>query len=955
MKSGGKIFVVHPSRNLLEVVIEHLLERDHLETALVLFPNRRPVEFFKYYLCKKIDRPVLLPELKSFEDWLVSYAIGVMKEPVQLIDQMEQAWFVYKAVEEVYAEEKRKVPSWGEFYPWAIRLVDVFREFEMELVEVGNLVHPPSVELHERVIDLLMRLKRIYEAFNKKLDDHSCTTVGKLMRSIADSSENLPDIPVYLVGFYALTRSERAIFRRFFERGASIYWHADIETLPEFYKNWLKDWHEIWQIEPEVIMPEKIAEPEIHLFEAHDLHSELKEVGERLSSSEKVSSPDHTAVVLPSSEPLIPLIHHLPEADLNITMGYPLRLTGIANFIQKLFRLVLGANPERGYMTSTLIDLFNSPYIRVSKETIRALKEYGGGFISEQDVLKFTKEDKDYVRSVFEKIIHPLIEAKNLRTLGDAINTALGFISPGRWSPFEKEAIAVILENVVYPMKEYAFSEEEMEMGELHELFLEVLRTTSIPFEGDPLTGIQVMGILETRVLSFERVILIDVNEGVLPGVEDINPLLPRQVRPLLGLPDHLKEELIIRYHFERLISSSKETHLLWQYCTTPGQSGLDDKKVRSRYVEKIIWQKEKEQGKLFEETSEDEKFRRSQITLEPGELTKKDYLKKDTDLIDSFKVSLWAIHPTMLELYLKCPLRFFYSQVLKIEPPSYKDEVEPAELGTAVHEALEEYIRTLTGIKTDQVNFSGVTLKKQNLSVDDFFNVFIRKLKGKDFYRRISPERKFLLEETARFRFRKYFEEKHPEETKVVALEKRLDPVKIDVGGHGRYELKGKVDRIDRRGENGDVRYIIMDYKTGYTGNVKTKCLNLTLSDIKSLALDDNGLRELKKHFSTIQLPFYIYLWGRFLLKKYHSSFTSWEDITAAFVKLSENGGLAEFYPSRRGNGNSGYNQWFEEVFPEVVKFIIRHLFESPYWYPAEDKEECKYCDYKVPCRFSV
>lgn len=952
MSNCGKIFIVHPSKNLLEVVIDHILEMDQLETALVLFPNRRPVEFFKYYLNKRIDRPVLLPQLKSFEDWLVSYAIDVMDEPLQLIDQLEQAWHVYKAVEKVYSKENREIPSWGEFYPWATRLVDVFREFDMELVEVRNLLNPPTVELPERVLELLVRLKHIYEAFNESLDENSCTTVGRMMRSIANNPEKIPDIPVYLVGFYALTRSEDALFRRFFDGGARIYWHADNEKLPVFYEKWLNDWSKGRQIEPEVIKPEEISSPAIHLFEAHDLHSELQEVAERLSSSGTISSADHTSVVLPSSEPLIPLIHYLPENDLNITMGYPLKYTGIANFIQKLFKLALRVNPERGYMTTTLIDLFKSPYLQVSKDTIRALKEYGGGFIGMQGVLDFTMNDKDYVKSVFE-IINPIIDAKNLCDLGDAISGVIGFIRLDGLSPFEKEAIAVILENVVYPMKEYAFSKEMMEKRELYDLFLEVMRTTSIPFEGDPLTGLQVMGILETRVLSFERVILIDVNEGDLPKVEDMNPLLPRQVRPLLGLPDHLKEELIIRYHFERLINSSREAHLLWQYCTTPGQSGLEDKKVRSRYVEELIWRVEELRGRVFEETPEAERLSKSQIALEPCELTKKDYLRKDEDLINLYKSNLKTIYPTMLELYLKCPLRFFYKQVLKIEPPAIKDEVEPAELGTAVHEALEEYIGRLTGLSTGEVEIEGAILKTEDLDVDEFLEVFQKKLQDKEFYKRISPERKFLLEETARFRFRKYFEENHPKETKVVTLEKWLEGVKIDVRGHGQFECKGKVDRIDRIGENGDAQFFIMDYKTGSSGWVGTKCLNLTLNDINNLSLDDSGLMELKKYFSTIQLPFYIYLWGRFLQKM--NCVTSWSNITAGFVKLASNGKLEKFCPHNRGNGQTIYTNWFEEVFPEVIKFIIRHLFESSYWYPADDKAECTYCDYKVSCRYSV
>ncbi|RME63167.1 MAG: hypothetical protein D6778_10010, partial [Nitrospirae bacterium] len=373
--------------------------------------------------------------------------------------------------------------------------------------------------------------------------------------------------------------------------------------------------------------PEKPQKPVVHFYEAHDLHSELAELKNRLEEGPLPDRPDHTAVVLANTDALIPVLHYLPDGPVNITMGYPLRLSGPAKFLEKLLELVLKFSPERGFLTEGLIELIKTPYVGVSAKTISELKNFGAGLITPEKALELSGSERQKVKGLFEKVIWPLLDVTTLRQLAQAVKGVFEFMRFYSLSPFEKEAMATVVERVLYPLENLVFSDEVLERKELFELFLEMLRRARVPFEGEPLTGLQVMGLLETRLLSFERVMVIDVNEGVLPKVDEINPLLPQMVKRILGLPDYLEEEAIIRYHFERLLNSSKEVHLFWQYCTTPGEVTIEGKKVKSRYVEKLIWEIEKSREKLFEDTDEFKKrFKKSYLRLDPVSITEKTY-----------------------------------------------------------------------------------------------------------------------------------------------------------------------------------------------------------------------------------------------------------------------------------------------------------------------------------------
>ena len=137
-------------------------------------------------------------------------------------------------------------------------------------------------------------------------------------------------------------------------------------------------------------------------------------------------------------------------------------------------------------------------------------------------------------------------------------------------------------------LKDCAFAEEIFEPRDLFKILDERLSSQMVAFSGSPLRGLQVLGLFETRALNFKNVIVVDVNEGLLPSLNIYEPLIPREVMIKLNLDRLELEEEIQRYGFMRLISAAQNVHLIYQQ---------NSDRTRSRFLEELIWEQEERQG----------------------------------------------------------------------------------------------------------------------------------------------------------------------------------------------------------------------------------------------------------------------------------------------------------------------------------------------------------------------
>ena len=949
MKS--KILVVDPSINIFEVLIDDLLKQG-LEDSLVIFPHRRAVYFLGYYLFQRLKTPFPMPRAKAISDWLLEHYISSVKEPKRVLSKWDQIWLIYKSLERVYREEKEKLPSWEEMVPWCFYISKLFEEFEKELIPVKDLIYPPSEKLCIEAQKILERQGKIYTAYLEELEKHNAITPSQILKQIGEEDFPLPkEKNIYLVGFYALTLAEKILFERLLKKGAKLYLQSPSDELYPLHKELIERYKPYCEV---VFISSSHKEPNFFFFSAYDVHSQLKAFDSVFKKLKISKQPDKIAIVLPNSSDLLPLLHFLPETSVNITMGYPFQLTSFCYFLNTFFDLVLFYKSYGSFSRDLLYELFKNPYLESFSFLSQKIFYLNVKKLSIEKLKQIAENEWELAEKFFTEVFFPFLKIETLKEAVEVLERLLLFLKQRKnMALFEKAILEGFLENVLFPAKRTMFSEERLGVKGVILYFKECFKYWKIPFEGDPLEGIQVMGLLETRLLSFEKVFILSANEDVLPPVEEINPLLPQEVRKILNLPDREKEEEIVRYHFERLIKSAKEVYIFWQYSTTPSEGEIERKKIRSRFVEKIIWEIEKKFKKLFEDTPY--KSALTQVDF-PKELTIKtitEYLEKTPKIQEKIKnlLTTQVISPSFLQEYLRCPLKFYYSKVISLKQPRLEEEIPLNELGETVHTALENYFRALTYL--NNFDWEGKVIKREQINFEDFWQIFTRELKGRKFYKNLSLEKRILLEKVARFRLEKYLKENFPSEIKICALETSFYEF-LDMPEIGKVKFFGKIDRIDKIENSGssgfsDAYYLIIDYKTGGGISKTKKFLQLRTSQLNE-EYNEKSLKMIQKHFSNLQLLFYIYLVGKQLKKFLGKEKFRWHLVRAGFIELSKEGKLKEI--SLKKSEYSIYHDWFENHFEPCIKFLINHILYAPYFYPSEDYRTCNYCEYKSICK---
>ncbi len=931
MSEPGKIFILNPRENLLKRVTEEVLSDDkppHLKT--ILLPNRRAGVYLKHYMAQTVRSALLLPRIIPLDEWIVDLYLESTAEPREQINDFDASWIAFEAYNAVCKASGVEPHRWDSFFPWARHMLDALNEFDFELVD------PTDVEIDDVPHPLMLRrIKGLYGLFGQILEEKGLITKAKVFRLVAEAPERFlgecvkeMGDEILVVGFYALTESEDRIFRYLFEHGARFYWHTTSNPLPRLYRRW----KEKWGVKPVDISEDCHDSPtRFHFFEAHDLHSEIKELKRRLREMDSPMAPDEYCIVPLMPTSLIPLLYHLEEVPANVTMGYPLSLTGPYRYLELLFSIVENWR-EGAFRVRDLEELFLHPYSGLSP-LVELLRESLNPFFHREQLFEMAGEIglKKEMETIFRTALDPIIEARTTADLAEALESIVSFVRSKIKDPslldsnpnysMELVALETIEEELIPLLSNGLFSKITMKKSGLIRFFREISHSCRIALEGEPLHGLQVMGLLETRLINFHTLLFLDTNDSILPGIEDVNPVLPHGIRRWVGLPERGKEELILRYHFERLVNSAKEVHIFWrrQFEGSNRQSQVEPTGLKSRFVERIIWDLEKEAKQPVEDTL----IKRSKVVLHAS-VKDLQHLKKGPEHIEIVRGLMRHISPTGIETYLRCPRRFFYRYVMNIEERKGYSEIDYGEIGNAVHNALERYYRRLISKKKE--------VTKSDLLIEELFNCFLEEIKGKRFYRYISPERRRLLERSAYHRLNNFIKNQ-PDTTKVIALEKELSH-RIYIGGDPALVvvLSGRIDRIDLR----DGLYVILDYKTGLVDQPK----NIS-AELIDLEMNEEGLKLLYERFKHIQLPLYAYL---FCVTR--EGAPPWDSTICAYVDLRKSG-KEELYHNKKFD----FGRWLEEVFPHSLDLIFRHMLEAPYWYPAPDLVSCRFCGYNHGC----
>ncbi len=544
-----------------------------------------------------------------------------------------------------------------------------------------------------------------------------------------------------------------------------------------------------------------------------------------------------TAVALPDSGLLLPALHHLPHADVNISMGYPLTRSPLFRLLDTILRMQENKRGS-GYHWRDLVELVRHPYLKMlrpppldassplppdsppssSADELRrelhrfeeALRESGGRYARPFELLErvYTllgpeEMPPPEVLALVEKVFARTVEAfENPLTpadMGRAVAGLCGLLlehGSGLWKrfPIDAECLYRLMRSVAPELMRSALAEEPFAPGALFSLTRRLMEAERVPFEADPLVGLQVLGMLETRLLTFRRVVVLEAVEDALPGSPAGDPLLPEPLRRELGLPDLAARERAAAYTFFRLLAGARDVVLLYQEGTGGGLQ--DRKKKKSRFVEELLWEEEKRLGRLLRPQGGDGPLTVLESSLSPPA---RGYAATPVTPPVRALVDERLKHPvsaSFLDAYLRCPLQWYLERIAGLAPAREAPETaDPLAVGDLFHSVLQEFYQPLLGLPLP----AGENMPESAL--EELTAAFFSHPRYLELRRTLPADSLAMLETAARHRLAEYL--RRQPATTVAGLEARLF-APFAAGGR-EYQLYGILDRIDRRIAEGD------------------------------------------------------------------------------------------------------------------------------------------------------
>ena len=977
MIQKGKILLLPFRVNLVEWLAENIAHGGNdFSRIAVVFPGKRPGVFLKRALSRKLRKSFVPPAIFQTVDF-VHFLHELNGGEARTISSIDEAWLIYRlALENGYLSDEKA--DFDRFFFWGLQFAALFDELNMELItderlhSVSSLLSEKSPQYLELVWKRIVELKSLLKL---ELERYGETTDGLIFRQVASSiDELLPKLEqkfdlIVFAGHFAMREAVKQVLLTLLKnRFATLVWQADS-------LNW-QPFEEIRKLYGEDVIRVKTNAPptELKLYEAFDMHSEASTVASILSSmvESKATQPEEIAVVLPSEGALMPVIHEAIaplDVEFNISMGYPFKRTPIFALLKLIFKAQETRNEAGAYHVKDYLNLMLHPYIknirldvknaeasddatpvRIALHTIQdALIQQRIKFVSLDEVesekfmgkVKRSVTDAGYEGIVDElvQVIHNIHDTmmrnfETVSTVGNAVNALRSVIeilmesAPLISYPLAGEFISALQEELD-SLENSLLIDEKMDSNTIFSFLINRFSRIRIPFEGTPLSGLQILGLLETRALNFRKVIILDVNEGVVPSIEKEDALLPLEVRHYLGLPDYLQQEEVYRYNFFRLIKGAAEAHILYQ--------NREDM-LRSRFIEELIWEEELKAGHLGAiQPIAPRTFMLKNIENDVPELD------KDDEYLNALMSR--PLSSTSIDTYMRCPLRFYFKYILGLrETGKIAPNIEAPDIGLLIHNILADLYSEMF-MSEDIIDWDRPEIEPR---LDELIELHFSKK---------FPEQRgetIILKELIRLRLKKLLEVERLKVTpsgvfRLMGIEKTYEG-KMEVREGLTVTLKGIMDRIDCDTQHQTVR--IIDYKTGEIERPSIK----KLSEVSEKGL---SREKIKRHMKSVQLPLYLYLFrqgnrggaGGTVVRvcRIGNDALDWDVMDAGLYSVKK----AEFVSLFGKIEGEERRHNMEKYLIPALKFIISEMFDMDVPIVADRSNTiyCNSCPYKHVC----
>lgn len=930
-------------------------------SALIIVPNKRPWRYFQNIYAKQ-GKASALPKMISFPELAPLWNLHLGQGEKFVANSLDVVALLSKIINSGAIEDSRLTKRFAnmsleKFMPWGLRLADLLDEMQTEGIEPRDINYAES-EVSPPAADLLGALGRINQKFIAELTDRNWTTVGYANFTAMQNAQNIPplfvpkpDRPVYIAGFYALNGVQKKLFKALWNAGAKVCLHTDPAIMNadksdpycREHRLWLQNWH------ARAVMVGKEDNdrppPETSFWAGYDIHSQIEMLAENMAG---IRDDQSVAVICTNPDILMPVLHHLPHKDVNISMGYPLDRSPLINFFETILTAVESRQDDGRYYWKDLRAVLRQPYLKMLetqngvslREPLLVMDESitsGNKFVDLQDIIvqtlfKIDPEQQELLARAFSICLDKFCQVTDTRTLAEALDGLRALLLENGakvWErfPLDAEALNTLAGEIIPTLRYNELAQDKLSFPVLHGLFTELLSKTRIPFEADPLTGIQILGLLETRLLQFDTIFVLDATEDVLPGQSANDPLISDSLRGLLGLNDARTREAAVAHNLFHLYAGSKEARFFWQEGIS--QSVLfDSKKTRSRFVEELIWKEEQKKGKILENNQ-------PPLHVAVASLSVKAKQQPVLEITPKIRAKLYKflqkpINPSDLDVYYKCPLRFAREKLLKLSAPADVNEGDdPLLVGIFIHRVLQELL-------APDMNQPIVELDISRKVVMDVFN---REIKNMRMAEKLPVDSLLMLKLSGPVRIMTYL--KKIKELTILAIEKTFKE-KIAIVNKPVW-LKGKIDRIDARKS----KKVIVDYKIGHVPEIDEKFwrqhsffTKITDYCSQNSVMNEEGeelFLELRTKLESLQLPAYVYLLNKA---------SPGEVGNAVYVELKDKGAEKALFKEKASCEEIAQNIDYCGL---IVSFVIRHLQTSFVFNGLEGS--CEWCEYSDLC----
>jgi CRISPR/Cas system-associated exonuclease Cas4 (RecB family) len=729
----------------LRLVAQAFIDKDRsaLKDCCFIFPNIRAGVFFEKELKSIIGaNPVMMPSITTITDF-----VDEITDSVEAT-RIEQLFFLYDAYKTIF---KENADTFDKFVYWGDMIINDFNDVDRNLADAksifknvenlkainSNYLTEEQKEIIEEFFpgstfttdgdgnDMLWKktsdnseaflklwngLFELYEAFGKKLDEKGLTYSGKAYKDAANKianmgAEEFRSKQYVFVGFNVLSISEAKIFSLLKTKGiADFYWDINSPALRDENNNasfFVKKNSEEFKSKININEQKIDSFPEIEVVSVPSEVGQVKYLNTLLGNVDANNAIEN-AIVLPDENLLMPLLNTIGgnSVPVNITMGYPLKNSAIYTLMYIVMRMHRHSEGKDYFLFEDINELMTHVYVRgISEEISDAVLKH----MKENNAFKITKEEIDSLTkgSGLNKLFE-INKGNSYKAILDSFYDIIGFVRV-KIPNLEKTEKAFI-DQYLQLLRDFDESVKEYKSlindeATFYYLIDKLISTSQVAFDGRPLEGIQIMGVLETRNIDFQNIYILSMNERIFPRRHFSKSFIPDIIRRGYGLSTTEHQDSIYAYYFYRLISRAEKVYLIYDSRDHNSKSGEP-----SRYITQL--------DKIY--TKCNIKFSSVSIDVKtPDDVkisVKKDdrimdlinrYLYKGEDIydkdglvrkIDDEDKEVKCLSASSIKEYMECPLRFYFERV---EDLSLEDEMsefmDHGSFGSIIHQVVHE------------------------------------------------------------------------------------------------------------------------------------------------------------------------------------------------------------------------------------------------------------------------